>query len=89
MTKRESQQWQEIINKNPFWFSSGAMKFWNSKVYWDTLTEDNEGWKFVSSEDTFDRQSVRYTIRLATENGITEASEFLEFATLEDALKAL
>jgi hypothetical protein len=88
MQNKESQEWQEIIENNKNWFSEKTMQFWNSEIYWETLTPHGNGWKFISSEHVADRSHSRYTIRLATPDGITELSEFLEFGTLGEAIKA-
>ena len=78
-----------ITSSHPKWFSKTTVEFWNSHTYWDTLTEHGEGWKFITSEDNYNRTATRYTIRYADEKTLTELSEFQEFATLGEAIKAL
>ena len=81
---------KEIITaSHPKWFSKTTVEFWNSETYWDTLTKHENGWKFITSEDNYNRTATRYTIRYADETTLTELSEFQEFATLGEAIKAL
>jgi hypothetical protein len=78
-----------ITSSRPQWFSTATLEFWNSEIYWDTLTEHGQGWKFITSEDNYNRSASRYTIRYADKTTLTELSEFQEFATLGEAIKAL
>jgi hypothetical protein len=78
-----------ITSSHSGWFSSNSMEYWNSEVYWETLTPHENGWKFITSEDNYNRSASRYTIRYATESTITELSEFQEFSTIAEALKAM
>jgi len=78
-----------ITSSHPTWFSKPTLEFWNSEIYWDTLTEHGQGWKFITSEDNYNRSASRYTVRYADRKTLTELSEFQEFATLGEAIKAL
>ena len=87
--KKSGSVWQGIIAKNENWFSKSNIRFWSSKIYWDTLTERKDGWRFVSSEKNFDGTKILFTLRVATENGIETIGQFQGYETLEDARLAI
>ena len=87
--KKSGAVWQGIIAKNEKWFSKENIRFWNSKIYWDTLTETPKGWQFVSSESDFTGTETLFTIRLATDNGIETIGQFQQYKTLADARLAI
>ena len=78
-----------IQGLHPKWFSKETMDFWNSEVYWQTLTQTKEGWHFITSEDNFEGLATRYTIRKARDETLEEVGEFQQYATLGEAVKAL
>lgn len=73
-----------------YWFEPKTMKFFGSRIYWDTLTETPNGYLFISSEDNFDRTEKRFTVRFVNADyGIQTLGEFLGYATLGEAKNAL
>jgi hypothetical protein len=78
-----------IQGLHPDWFSKKTMDFWNSEIYWQTLTQTKDGWHFITSESNFDGQATRYTIRRAYDETLEEVGAFQEYATLGEAVRAL
>lgn len=88
--KQESPEWQQIVKEHPTWFSSWTMEFWNSEIYWETLTPTEDGgWKFISSEDDATRTHTRYTIRKVIGERMEDIGEFQAYGTIAEAIRAL
>ena len=83
--RKNGSVWQEIIAKNENWFSKSTMRFWGSKVYWDTLTNTAEGWRFITADDNAQGTGKMFTVRLATDKGIETVGQFLQHKTLAEA----
>lgn len=93
------EQWAEIITESGYFFTKSAMRYFGSRIVWDSLTGLERGvFAFITSEQ--DKPVAissgivpaawdgarRYTVRAwSMEHGIIELSEFGEFATLKDA----
>ncbi len=81
--------WAEIITESGYFFTRSAMRFFDSRVAWDTLTKHGDGYLFITSEKP-EWDSRRYTVRFWTmDNGTNPAGESCEFATLAAAKKHL
>ena len=97
---KESYEWLQIRANTGYWFSPNTLRFFGSRIYWNTLTKIPNGWLFISSEDNFDRterlfsiRKVRITPKPEPDSRFSVYSiETLEWQTLEDlktAKKAL
>jgi len=93
---KESQVWLNIRANSGYWFAPDTMKFFGCRIYWQTLTEYQDGWLFISSEDNFERTEKRFTIRQISETpdkfadyDIDTVGEYQGYATLEHAKTAL
>lgn len=89
---KNSLEWIKIRGNCGYWFSPSSMGFFNSRVYWNTLTELPNGYLFISSEQdiTAWNDERRYTIRkVNTDYGIATIGEFGQYATLKKAKKGL
>jgi len=86
----DGDQWREIITESGYFFTASAMRFFGSRVLWDTLTDAGGGvWLFITSEK-HDTEPRRYTLRKwDKENGTNHVGEFQEYATAADARCAL
>lgn len=90
MYHHQRQQWEEIISESGYWFTKGAMRFFNSRIGWDTLTKiDQTTFGFVTSEQDSGgawNGQRRYTVRKwDKENGVNPLSEFGQFDTIKEA----
>lgn len=58
--------WEKIVNTSGFWFTKDTMRFFSSRILWDTLTETAtpNNYLFVSSERNYDGSKRLYTVRL-------------------------
>jgi len=79
-------EWEEIISESGYFFSKGAMRFFNSRIAWDSLVKiDQDAYGFITSESS-DNDQRRYTARKWTEaNGVLPLSEFGQFDTMAQA----
>jgi hypothetical protein len=90
---KDCPEWLRIRAGSPHWFSPGAIRFFNSKIYWGTLTSYKAGWLFISSEG--DEYNSLYpiargwTIRFATVSDVDTFGEFKEFQSLAAAKAAM
>ena len=77
MKERNKQQGQ-------YWFSKGAMKFFNSKIE----SEPTEKGYFVTSEYMEDPNTKRYTIRFFDQktNKVETIGDFRQYETLTEAM---
>lgn len=86
-------EWERVINGSAYWFTRAAMRWFNCRVYWDTLTAHGDGYLFVSSEQDDGgawNGERRYTLRHYTDaDGVNTIGEFCQYATLADARRAL
>jgi hypothetical protein len=86
---RNAEQWREIITESGYFFTASAMRFFSSRVLWDTLTESAGAWLFITSE-RYDSEPRRYTLHTWTKDGgIDTLGEFQEHATATAARRAL
>lgn len=76
------EQWREIITESSYFFTKDTMRFFGSRVVWDSLTAlDRKTYGFITSEQCDGPRA--YTVRLWTlEFGVNTASKFQEFETL-------
>jgi hypothetical protein len=84
--------WREIITESGYWFTKSAMRWFDSRIVWDSLTKLNQtDYLFISSErDTMGAWAGvrRYTVNKWTpDNGVSGVSEFGQFETLPAARK--
>lgn len=79
--------WREIISESAYWFTKDTMRFFASRVSWDTLTQiSGTEYGFVSSESAPFEGVRRYTARYWRKDcGVQPLSEFGEFDTLRQA----
>lgn len=90
--------WREIISESGYWFTKSAIRYFNCRVAWQTLTPIPGGYLFISSEQqdavpgfpaTY-WQPRLYTLRTWTlENGVGTIGEFQGHETMADAKRAL
>lgn len=81
MITKDSREWLLIRANTGYWFSKDNMAFFGCKVYWNTLTEIEDGYLFISSEDNFNLTGKPFSIRKVNRDyGI----ETLEWQTLPD-----
>lgn len=89
--------WEKILENSGYFFARKTMRFFNSRVAWETLTNTPSGFAFITSEQhqspfgpsAWDGQR-RYTIREWTpSDGVKEIGEFGEYASLQDAKRDL
>ena len=88
------EEWREIITESGYFFTKSAMRYFSSRVSWDTLTPTAEGYGFVTSEQPPEyggsQEPRRYTVReWDRHNGVLSSSDFQEFDTLKEAKKFL
>jgi hypothetical protein len=84
--------WREIITESGYWFTKSALKWFGSRVVWDSLVKLNAAdYLFISSEQSSGgawNGRRRYTVRQwNTVTGVNGLSEFGQFATLAAARK--
>lgn len=83
--------WSEIITESGYFFTRNAMRFFDSRVNWDSLTQINQDtYGFITSEQFratyYDAEPRKYTVRKWDRaNGTNPLSEFQEFETLKAA----
>jgi hypothetical protein len=84
------QTWQNIITESGYFFSKDAMRFFGSRIAWDTLTKINaDTYGFITSEK-HNAEPRLYSVRGWTEeSGVFDLSDFQEFATLAEAKRYL
>lgn len=89
--------WETILSDSGYFFAKKTMRFFHSRVAWETLANTPSGFAFITSEQhqspfgasAWDGQR-RYTIREWTrEDGVNTIGEFGEYATLQEAKRDL
>ncbi len=88
---KNSYDWRQIRKNNEHWFAPGAMRFFNSVVYWDSLVEGEDCWYFVSSEQFDDQTPRKFTVRKVNADiriG-TDPFDFQAFDDLDSAEEAI
>ena len=88
---RDQVQWQKIITESGYFFTADAMRWFSSRILWDTLRQVGEAFLFVTSEqDTYSPQPRSYTVRVWTmDTGVDEMGRLGEHSNRAAALKAL
>jgi len=88
---RDQVQWQKIITESGYFFTVDAMRWFSSRILWDTLAPIGKDYLFVSSEqDTYTSQPRTYTVRVWTmATGVDEIGDFGMYDSRAAALKAL
>lgn len=94
----QTDQWKTIITESGYWFTNDSMRYFATRVSWDSLTKAGpDRYLFISSErDTssygpaaWDGQR-RYSLRQWTiEFGVSEIGEFGQYEILNAAKAAL
>lgn len=92
--KSAPRQWREILasENNGFWFSKSAMRFFGSRILWNTLTPiASDRFLFVSREwSGFFDEAPTYTVReWSPSNGVDTLGKFNGHATRAEALAAV
>lgn len=84
------QTWQNIITESGYFFSKESMRYFGSRIAWDTLTKiDQDTYGFITSE-RHNQDPRRYSVRGWTEyKGVFDLSDFQQFATLAEAKRYL
>lgn len=89
MYDHNAEQWREIITESGYFFTASAMRFFSSRVLWDSLTQSAGAWLFITSE-RYETEPRRYTLHSWTkESGIDTLGDFQEYTTAAAARKAL
>jgi hypothetical protein len=88
---RDQVQWQQIITESGYFFTVNAMRWFSSRILWDTLSPTGDAFLFVSSEeDTYTTQPRAYTVRVWTmATGVDTIGGLGEHSSRAAALKAL
>ena len=94
--KKDGFEWLNIRVANGHWFSKSTMRFFGSKIYWNTLTRFDDGWAFISSEgDDYNTLIPRgWTIRFVGPdwkigNDLTPFRELPDFQSAKSKLAEL
>lgn len=87
----DQEQWREIITESGYFFTADAMRWFSSRILWDTLEARGEGFLFITSEQHTAAHLPRtYTLRTWTvENGTDTLGVQGEHLTRAAAMKAL
>ena len=81
---KTSPEWQVIRSNNAVWFEPSVMKFWSTRVYWQTLTAYHDGHLFVTAEDNYLRTERLFSVRFVNGDSI-ETLAWQEFDCLDRA----
>lgn len=82
---KNSPEWLNIVIKSDKWFTYESMRFFGSRIHWNSLTPMGEGWLFITSEHNFDRTQRLYSIRKATnDKGVTDTLSWQETGSLAE-----
>lgn len=80
--------WHKVIDNGGHFFDKSAMRFFNSRISWDSLTPMNGFYLFITSEQS-DFAPRAYTVRLWNGDNFTQVGKFQEHETLAQAKRAL
>jgi hypothetical protein len=72
------------MNANPVWFSNETTDFWDSTVYWNTLTPVRDGWLFISQERDY-ANGKAYSIRHVVADGTIDTLSFQQTSNRDEA----
>lgn len=86
---KDSAEWLLIRANANNWFSKDNLKFWGSKIYWNTLTKIGENWFFITHEDNFDASQKLYSIRSVTPSFDFVTVSFQQHETLAECKQDL
>lgn len=86
--------WLKIRANSGHWFSPSTLRFFGSRIHWQTLAEIDGGYLFVSEEDNWDRSERRFSVRLVVlladgSYDIETVGEYFTYETLAEAKKEL
>lgn len=87
---KESAEWLLIRANNAKWFSKEAMRYFGSRIYWNTLTPVEDGWLFISHEKDYLGIETRFSIRKVNQNFEIDTLEWQatpNFKIAKDILK--
>lgn len=64
--------WEKIVSTSAYWFSKSTIRFFSSRILWDTLTETATAgtYLFVSSERNYNNTKRLYTVRFYSATGV-------------------
>lgn len=82
--------WRDIITGSGYFFAKSSMRFFQSRVNWDSLTQITaDTFGFITSE-RYEQDPRRYTVRGWNDwLGVLDLSDFQQFATLKEARRYL
>lgn len=86
---KESKEWLLIRANAGHFFSPETMRFFGSKIYWNSLTPVGDRWFFITSEDNFDRSLKLFSLREVDESFNFNTVDYQEFETLAEAKEEL
>jgi hypothetical protein len=86
---KESPEWLLIRANSNNWFSKENLKFWGSKIYWNSLCNFDGNWYFITAEDNFDRSEKLFSIRSVSPKFDFETIEWQTLNDLPAARKRL
>lgn len=70
--KKDCLEWLAIKGKTGYYFTPETMRFFGSRVYWNTLTPIGKNWVFIERTDNFDRTEYRYQVKKVFTNDLGE-----------------
>jgi hypothetical protein len=80
--------WHKVIENSGAFFSRSSMRFFNSRISWNSLTPMNGYYLFITSEQA-PNGSRAYTVRLWNGINFTDLDGFQKHDTLTQAKRAL
>jgi hypothetical protein len=86
---KESPEWLLIRANSNNWFSKENLKFWGSRIYWNTLCQIDGNWFFITHEDNFDASQKLFSIRSITPKGDFETVSWQQHETLVECKQNL
>lgn len=84
-------EWREIITESGYFFTADSMRFFSSRILWDSLESVGDGFLFVTSErHEYSGEPRKYTVRsFYRDKGTNEVSGFQAHATSRAAMKEI
>lgn len=87
---KNSNEWFLIRAKTGNWFDKSSMKWFGTKVYWNSLVKHGADWYFITSEDNFPQTEKFFVIRKVNENfDIDTIGGYKETKTLQEIKQKL
>jgi hypothetical protein len=87
---KESPEWSWIRGNTGHWFSKRTLSFFNSTIYWATLTPVGEEFYFATSEWNNDKTGFLFSVRVVDKDfNVDTVGEYREHLTLAAAKAAI